>query len=115
MASAISAEQVPMKVEPEELPDASGTCQGETEPGVFDVLPRSEKRPFQSPLYRKGFTMESEVDIAKELEKGHRSSSERCAAQLLGSGTSKEARWALLLQLSKTDSLASKFQHMASC
>ena len=69
MASAISAEQVPMKVEPEELPDASGTRQGETEPGVFDLLPRSEKRPFHSPLYRKGFTMETEVDIAKELER----------------------------------------------
>jgi hypothetical protein len=69
MASASSAEQVPLKIEPEELPEASGTRQGETEPGVFDLLPRSEKRPFQSPLYRKGFTMENEVDIAKELEK----------------------------------------------
>ena len=69
MASARSAEQVPMKVEPGELPEVSGTHQGEAEPGVFDLRPRSDKRPFQSPLYRKGFTMESEVDIARELEK----------------------------------------------
>ena len=71
MASASSAEQAPMKVEPEELPDASGTRQGETELGVLDLLPRSEKkRPcFQSPLYRNGFTVEGEVDIAKELDK----------------------------------------------
>ena len=52
-----------MKIEPEELPDASGTRQGETEPGVFDLLPRSEKRPFFSPIsIEKAFTMEGEVD-----------------------------------------------------
>ena len=65
MASASSTEQVPMKIEPAG-PEASGTRQGETEPGVFDLLPPIRRSVHVSIFsIEKGFTMEGEVDIRR--------------------------------------------------
>ncbi len=114
MASASSTEQVPMNIEPVE-PESSGTRQGETGTGAFDLLPRSENRPFQSPFFcRKGFTMEGEVDIDKELDKYIVVQVKRCAAKRLGSRFGEETRWSFQCQLSEADSLASTCQHTDS-